>query len=54
MFSAEVQRTLWFLYYNPLPVYPGDQLLQWLKGEGAVPDQLGREVDAVPPARLVG
>ena len=37
------------LNYDPLSVYPGDQLLEGLEWEGAVPDELRREVDAVPP-----
>lgn len=44
---------LWLLYHYPLAVYPSDQLLHRLERKGAVPDELGREVDAVPPPRRV-
>ena len=37
-------------YHEPLPVYLGGQLFQRLEGEGAVPDELGREVDV--PVKL--
>ena len=41
--------SLLLFYHDPLPVNPGDQLLQGLEREGTVPDELTGEVDAVPP-----
>ena len=36
------------LYHDALSVYPGYELLQRFEWEGAVPDELTWEVDAVP------
>src|SRR5271170_506601 len=45
--------SLRLLYHDALAVYPCDQHLEGLEGEGAVPDKLGWQVDAVPPARHI-
>lgn len=37
--------------YDAVPVYPGYKLLQRFEREGAVPDELAWEVDAVPAIR---